>query len=161
MREFEEMPKWLELQKCQAVSRGASVNDCEFHNRKWRAHLDSIRADTGIPKGLRISIGGNLRIIAETGGSITFEYETFRLHKDEAFLIIIDHKQVHSVFAGTELKDGLSVQKVDSFTYDLSKGDHLIQLSVESRREPEVVRSYSDTLSNNMEDETDGIDSVA
>ena len=62
--------------------------------------MNTLRPDTGIPEGLRISIGGNMRIADELGGSLTIEYETFRLRKGEAFLVFIDSKEVLSVQAG-------------------------------------------------------------
>ena len=117
-----------------------------MHQRKWRAHLNTLRADTGIPEGLRISIGGNMRIADELGGSLTIEYETFKLRTGEAFLIFIDSEQVLSVDAGKSVDEhGFSIQRSDSSTFKLAKGEHLIQLSVESRIEPKVVSSYWDT----------------
>ena len=56
--------------------------------------MDSIRADTGIPEGLRISIGGNMRIGSEKGGQMQLEYTTFRLREGESFLIFIDSVEV-------------------------------------------------------------------
>ena len=52
--------------------------------------MNSLRPDTGIPEGLRISIGGNIEMINELGGSMTIEYETFRLREGEAFIVFID-----------------------------------------------------------------------
>ena len=53
--------------------------------------------DVGVPPGLRISIGGNIAIIDELGGSIDIEYETSRLRRGEAFIIFIDGEQVDKV----------------------------------------------------------------
>ena len=52
--------------------------------------MNSLRPDTGIPEGLRISIGGNIEIGNELGGSMSIEYETFRLREGEAFIVFID-----------------------------------------------------------------------
>lgn len=62
--------------------------------------MNTLRPDTGIPEGLRISAGGNMRIVDELGGSLTIEYETFRLRDGEAFLVFIDSKEVLTVKAG-------------------------------------------------------------
>ena len=65
-----------------------------------------MRPDTGIPEGVRISIGGNMHIANALGGSMTIEYETFRLRKKEAFLVFIDSLQVLKVDAGDETESG-------------------------------------------------------
>ena len=67
-----------------------SMNSCEFHQRNWRSHMNALRTDTGIPEGLRISIGGNMMIASEMGGKMVIEYETMRLKENEAFLVFID-----------------------------------------------------------------------
>ena len=41
-----------------------------------------------------------MRIVDELGGSLTIEYETFRLRDGEAFLVFIDSKEVLTVKAG-------------------------------------------------------------
>lgn len=56
--------------------------------------MNALRPDTGIPDGLRISIGGNMRIGSELGGSMTIEYDTYSLRKGEAFLVFIDSQEV-------------------------------------------------------------------
>ena len=65
-----------------------------------------MRPDTGIPEGVRISVGGNMHIANALGGSMTIEYETFRLRKKEAFLVFIDSLQVLKVEAGDEIEHG-------------------------------------------------------
>lgn len=81
-----------------------------MHQRKWRTHLNTLRPETGIPEGLRVSIGGNMRIADEFGGSLTIEYETFKLGKKEAFLVFIDSKEVLSVTRGDQVDDlGFSI----------------------------------------------------
>lgn len=52
------------------------------------------------------------------------------------------------------------MQKSDKKTFALTKGEHLIQFSVESRIEPKVISSYWDTQSQNVEI-GDGMDSLA
>ena len=52
--------------------------------------MNALRTDTGIPEGLRISIGGNMMIASEMGGKMVIEYETMRLKENEAFLVFID-----------------------------------------------------------------------
>lgn len=97
------------------------------HQRKWRTHLNTLRPDTGIPEGLRISIGGEIRIVDRLGGSVSIEYETFRLRKSEAFLVFIDSKEVLKVGVGNEVDSaGYSKQRSDSSVFELSKGRHLI-----------------------------------
>ena len=89
--------------------------------------MDSLRPDTGIPEGVRISVGGNMHIANSLGGSMTIEYETFRLRKKEAFLVFIDSLEVLKVEAGNDTEHGgFSSQKWDTKTFDLEKGDHLI-----------------------------------
>ena len=106
MKEFEKMPFWLDRQKCSAVTKSTSDNTCAFNKRVWRTHLDSLRPDTGIPEGVRISVGGNMRIANNLGGSMTIEYETFRLRKGESFLVFIDSLQVLKVEAGNDTEHG-------------------------------------------------------
>mmetsp|Transcript_41374 Transcript_41374/g.54417 ORF Transcript_41374/g.54417 Transcript_41374/m.54417 type:complete len:90 (-) Transcript_41374:1188-1457(-) len=89
-----------------------------------------------------------MRIGNELGGTLTVDFETFRLRKYEFFLIFIDSKEVLNVTAGKEVDSaGLSVQRSESGSFELTKGEHLIQFSVESRIEPQVVSSYWDTQS--------------
>ena len=77
---------------------------------------------------------------------MTIEYETFRLRKKEAFLVFIDSLQVLKVDAGDETESGgFSTQQWATKTFNLDKGDHLIQFSVESRIEPNVIKSYWET----------------
>ena len=57
--------------------------------------------DTGIPNGLRISIGGNMKIVSHNGGSLAIEFETFRMRKGESFLVLVDDVEVLNVDAGT------------------------------------------------------------
>ena len=89
-KEFEQLPDWLDRQKCTPVTKATSSSSCIFHQRKWRSHLDSIRADTGIPEGTRFSIGGSKRIGADKDGAMGIEYETFRLRAGESFSVFID-----------------------------------------------------------------------
>lgn len=131
------MPDWLDRQKCSAITPSTSDNTCLFHQRKWRAHLDSIRPLTGIPKGVRISVGGNMRIGSELGGSMSIEYETEKLRAGEAFIVFIDSVEVLKVTGGVE-----KITNEKSFA--LAKGDHLIQFSVESRLEPDLIASFWD-----------------
>ena len=56
-----------------------------------------MRADTGIPEGLRISIGGSMRIGSDKDGAMTLEYTTEKLQKGEAFLVFIDSVEVLKV----------------------------------------------------------------
>lgn len=145
-KEFEKIPEWLDRQKCSTVTATASTTSCLVHQRKWRTHLNTLRPDTGIPEGLRISIGGNMRVGNELGGTMTVEFETYRLRAGEAFLIFIDSQEVLSVRPGEELDEaGFSVQRSETHTFDLKKGEHLIQFSVESRIEPALITSYWDT----------------
>jgi len=51
-----------------------------------------------------------MRIADEFGGSLTIEYETFKLGKKEAFLVFIDSKEVLSVTRGDQVDDlGFSI----------------------------------------------------
>ena len=112
-KEFEKMPEWLNRQKCAPITPSTSASSCLFHQRKWRAHLDSIRADTGIPKGLRVSIGGNMRIGSELGGSMTIEFLTYKLRRGESFIIFIDAKEVANVKLGHDKDNkGYSLKKM-------------------------------------------------
>ena len=47
-----------------------------------------------------------MHIANALGGSMTIEYETFRLRKKEAFLVFIDSLQVLKVEAGEEIEHG-------------------------------------------------------
>ena len=47
-----------------------------------------------------------MHIANALGGSMTIEYETFRLRKKEAFLVFIDSLQVLKVEAGEETEHG-------------------------------------------------------
>ena len=68
-----------------------------------------------------------MRIGSELGGSITIEYETFRLREGEAFLVFIDNYEVLKVEPDSEVDSaGFSVQKKDSKVLQLQKGDHVI-----------------------------------
>lgn len=73
------MPEFLSMTKCTAVTMSASTRECKMHQRQWRTHLDSLRPNTGIPPGLRISIGGIVEVTNSMGGSLTIEYETKNL----------------------------------------------------------------------------------
>jgi hypothetical protein len=65
------------------------------------------------------------------------------------------------VTAGKELDAaGFSVQRSESRSFQLKKGEHLIQFSVESRIEPKIVTTYWDTQSQNVEFQ-DGMSSMA
>ena len=44
--------------------------------------------------------------------------------------------------------------------FELEKGEHLIQFSVESRLEPDIIANYFDTQDQSLR-EDDGIDSLA
>ena len=130
------------------------------HQHRWRTELNALRADKGIPAGLRISIGGSL-YFSDDIGSLTIEYQTYRLRKGEAFLVFIDGDEVLKVTAKKEVDSGgFSVQKSSKSTFKLKKGRHLIQFSVESRNAPKVISSYWDTQDQNMEID-DGIESLA
>ena len=121
--------------------------------------MNSIRPDTGIPEGLRISIGGNVEIVNELGGSMTIEYETFRLREGEAFIVFIDSEQVMKVDCGKELDNvGLSPKKNDSMKFDLTPGDHLIQFSLQSTREKNPIASFWDTQGNSQMAQDDHIE---
>ena len=74
--EFEMMPNFLNLRKCTAVTQGSSARNCKLHQRQWRTHLESLRPNTGIPPGLRISIGGVVNVTNTMGGKMTIEFET-------------------------------------------------------------------------------------
>jgi hypothetical protein len=45
--------------------------------------VTDLKVDIGIPEGMRISIGGNMKIGSELGGSMYVEYETALLRKGE------------------------------------------------------------------------------
>ena len=107
--------------------------------------MDSLRVDTGIPRGLRISIGGNVRIGSALGGSVDIDFETFNLLPEEAFVMFIDSEEVLREEAGLDVKHGYSIQKNQIRSFPLEKGDHLIQFSVESRIQEEAIASYWDT----------------
>ena len=109
--------------------------------------MDSIRADTGIPEGIRFSIGGSMRIGADAGGSMTIDYETFKLRQGEAFIVYDNSKEVLKVEAGNDDldDDDMSKRIASTKTIEMKKGDHLIQFSVESRIEPDLISSYWQT----------------
>ena len=145
LKEFEKMPKMFDRQQCSVIVANVSKSSCIYHQRKWRAHLDSLRVDTGIPSGLRISIGGNVNIVSEYG-YIELEFETYKLRRGEEFVVFIDSVEVLKIDAGDELDSaGFSVQRADAKEFRLEKGEHLIQFSAESKIEPDVIFSYWDT----------------
>ena len=89
--------------------------------------MNSLSPDTGIPAGLRISIGGHIRVADEMGGSVTIDYDTFRLRRGEAFLVFVDSKQVLSVTAGRKLDpEGYSYLDSNSTTIKLERGERKI-----------------------------------
>ena len=90
VKEFAKMPDFLSMQKCSTVAPHASNRLCQMKPRQWRTHLDSLRIDTGLIPGLRISIGGNVTISNDQGGMINVDYSTAHLREGEAFLIFID-----------------------------------------------------------------------
>lgn len=160
-REWLTIPSWLNRQKCSSVAQTTSTSECIFHQRKWRANVDALAMDTGIPEGMRISIGGNMKIGSEFGGTMTIEYETSQLRRGESFLVFIDGVEQLNIGPGTALNQiGYSVQKTDTHTFSMSKGDHLIQFSGQSVIRPPVIASYWDTQSQDVEI-GDGMDSLA
>ena len=89
--------------------------------------MNSLSPDTGIPEGLRISIGGHIRVADEMGGTMTIDYETFRLRGGEAFLVFVDSKEVLRVTAGRRLdRDGYSHLNSNSTTIKLDRGERKI-----------------------------------
>ena len=87
-----------------------------------------------------------MRIGSELGGSMTIEFITYKLRRGESFIIFIDAKEVANIKVGKD-KDshGYSKRSMEKMTFDLEKGDHLIQFSVESRLEPDLISNYFDT----------------
>ena len=80
------------------------------------------------------------------GGSLSIEYETYRLREGEAFLVFIDSDEVLKVTADEEIDSaGFSVQKKATSTFPLKKGTHAVQFAVESRLEADLITSYWDT----------------
>jgi len=71
------------------------------YQRRWRSHLNALRPDTGIPEGLRISIGGNFVVVDEFGGTIMIDYETGRLRNGESFIIFVDGEEKVRESAGS------------------------------------------------------------
>ncbi len=98
------MPDFLNRQKCTPITSEISKADCLLHQRIWRTHGDALKADTGIPEGHRISIGGTVVIVGPHGGTLTIDFETFRLRALEYFLILIDSEEVYRVGADDELE---------------------------------------------------------
>lgn len=87
-----------------------------------------------------------MRIGRDNGGSMTLEYTTEKLREGEAFIVFIDSVEVLKEEAGHDLDmKGLSKHSSKEKTFELGKGDHLIQFSVESRIEPDLISSYWDT----------------
>ena len=105
--------------------------------------------DVGIPEGLRISIGGNIFFIDELGGTITVEFETSRFRKGEALLIFIDGEEKFKFSPSNFDTDGYSKKQHYERTYELNKGEHLVQFSVESRIEPEVIANFYESKKDN------------
>ena len=138
------MPSFLneKMQKCTPITPEISKADCLLHQRKWRKHGNVLKADTGIPEGHRISIGGTVVIVGPQGGSLTIDYETFKLRNFEYFLILIDQVEVLRVGPGEDLEEGFSVQRTDTKAFALTKGEHFIQFSVESQISGRPVFSY-------------------
>ena len=106
----------------------ASNKLCELKPKHWRAHGNSLRLDTGLIPGVRVSLGGNFSISNEQGGKVVVEYTTQYLRNGESFLIIIDGDVVKEVVS-TSSGDSVSNLKSDTFTYYLPYGAHLIQFS--------------------------------
>ena len=87
-------------------------------------------------------------MIDEFGGSIMIDYETSRLREGEAFIIFVDGEEKVREIAGSAVDgEGYSLKRVSSRTFGLAKGEHLIQFSLESRIEPEVIISFDDVAS--------------
>ena len=77
-------------------------------------------------------------IASEQGGKMILEYETFRLKANEYFLVIIDAEVVLQAKAEAPFEDGgvYSSSVTRTVEFPLKKGNHLLQLSVESRIAP-------------------------
>lgn len=71
------------------------------------------------------------------------EYETMRLQDGESFIVFIDSEERLKVTADGHVDSGgYSEQVTGQKTFELDTGSHLVQFSVESRRESDKIYSY-------------------
>ena len=114
------------MHKCSTVTAHASNKLCELKPKQWRAHGNSLRLDTGLIPGVRVSLGGNFTISNEQGGKIIVDYTTQYLRDLESFLILVDGDVVKEVSKPPGSGGSVTMLKEDKFEYYLPSGFHLI-----------------------------------
>ena len=77
------------------------------------------------------------------GGSLTIDFETLGLRKDEYFLVLIDSEEKLRVPA-KEIQLDKTTDETGSKKFPLAKGEHFIQFIVESRISANLISSYKD-----------------